>query len=103
MAQGGWVDIMASRYRGGMYVGVTADSIRRVHQHRVGEGSQHVREFGKLRLIHVEHHATIEGAIQREKLIKKWRREWRFALIETDHPDWDDLWDQWFATGMSKR
>ena len=41
---------------------------------------------------------TIEGAIAREKLVKKWRREWKFALIEADNPEWDDLWEQWFAS-----
>jgi len=97
MEQGGWFYIMANRYRGGMYVGVTADAIRRVHQHREGKGSQHVRDFGKRRLVYVEHHATIEGAIVREKLVKKWRREWKFALIEADNPEWDDRWEQWFA------
>jgi len=96
MAQCGWLYIMATRFRGGMYVGVTADAIRRVHHHREGQGSQHVRDFGKYRLVYVEHHATIEGAIAREKLVKKWRREWKFALIEKDNPDWLDLWDQWF-------
>jgi putative endonuclease len=95
--QGGWLYIMANRYRGGMYVGVTADAIHRVHQHRAGEGSQHVRDFSKQRLVYVEHHATIEGAIAREKLVKKRRREWKFALIEADNPDWADLWEQWFA------
>jgi len=97
MAKGGWVYIMANRYRGGMYIGVTADAIGRVFQHREGTGSQHVRDFDKRRLVYVEHHDTIEGAIAREKLVKKWRREWKFALIEADNPDWDDLWDQWFA------
>jgi putative endonuclease len=97
MEKGGWLYIMANRYRGGMYVGVTADAIRRVYQHREGEGSQHVRDFDKRRLVYVERHATIEGAISREKLVKKWRREWKFALIEKDNPDWDDLWEQWFA------
>ncbi|MDL2351427.1 MAG: GIY-YIG nuclease family protein [Pseudomonadota bacterium] len=45
MQKGGWVYIMASRYRGGMYVGVTSDLIRRVWQHREGEGSIHVADF----------------------------------------------------------
>jgi putative endonuclease len=38
-AQGGWVYIMADRYRGTIYVGVTADLAARIHQHRTGTGS----------------------------------------------------------------
>ena len=96
MATGGWVYIMANRYRGGMYVGVTSDPIRRVYQHREGAGSKHLADFAKTRLVYVEHHAEIGAAIAREKLVKKWRREWKFALIEADNPDWHDLWTQWF-------
>ena len=98
MEKGGWVYIMADRYRGGLYVGVTADIIRRVHQHREGTGSIHVRDYGKTRLVYAECHAEIVPAIAREKLLKKWKREWKFALIEADNPDWRDLWDEWFAT-----
>jgi len=94
MEKGGWVYIMANRYRGGMYVGVTSDAIGRLYQHREGKGSQHVRDFGKRRLVYVERHETIEGAIAREKLVKKWRREWKFALNDAGNPDWDDLWEQ---------
>ena len=103
MIKGGWVYIMVNRYRGGMYVGVTADAIRRVYQHRAGGGSQHLRDFGKRRLVYVEHHAAIESAIAREKLVKKWRSEWKFALIEADNPDWDDLWDRWFASEATQK
>ena len=97
MQKGGWVYIMADRYRGGLYVGVTADLIRRVYQHREGQGSQHVKDYGKTRLVYAERHEEIEPAIAREKLVKKWKREWKFALIEADNPDWRDLWDEWFA------
>jgi len=99
MAKGGWVYIMANRYRGGMYVGVTADVLRRVHQHREGSGAIHAADFAKQRLVYAERHEEIAHAIAREKLVKKWRREWKFALIEADNPDWDDLWDRWFAPG----
>ena len=99
MAKGGWVYIMANRYRGGMYVGVTADLTRRVWQHREGAGSTDVTDFDKRRLVYVERHEDIEQAIAREKLIKKWRREWKFALIEADNPDWLDLWEQWYPAG----
>ncbi|MFC4293350.1 GIY-YIG nuclease family protein [Sphingorhabdus arenilitoris] len=97
MAKRGWVYIMTNRYRGGMYVGVTADLIRRVQQHREGAGSSHMTDFGKKRLVYAERHEDIAPAIAREKLVKKWRREWKFALIEADNPDWRDLWDGWFA------
>ncbi|WP_298287133.1 GIY-YIG nuclease family protein [Novosphingobium sp.] len=96
MEKGGWLYIMANRYRGGMYVGVTSDLTRRVWQHREGDGSIHVSDFGKTRLVYAERHEEIEAAIAREKLVKKWRREWKFALIEADNPDWLDLWDQWY-------
>ena len=102
MARGGWVYIMANRYRGGMYVGVTADALARVFRHREGEGSQHVRDFGKRHLVYIERHEAIEQAIAREKLVKKWRREWKFALIEAANPEWDDLWQKWFAADAAK-
>ena len=95
--KGGWVYIMANRYRGGVYVGVTSDLIRRVYQHREGHGSIHVADFNKNRLVYAERHDEIEPAIAREKLVKKWRREWKFALIEAGNPDWHDLWAEWFT------
>ncbi|MFN3456831.1 MAG: GIY-YIG nuclease family protein [Novosphingobium sp.] len=103
MEKGGWVYIMANRYRGGMYIGVTSDLIRRIWQHREGEGSIHVADFGKTRLVYAERHEEIELAIAREKLLKKWRREWKFALIEADNPDWLDLWEQWYPAAEAQQ
>jgi putative endonuclease len=96
MEKGGWVYILADRYRGGLYVGVTADLVRRVQQHREGTGSDHVARYGITRIVYAERHAEIAPAIAREKLVKKWKREWKFALIEADNPDWRDLWADWF-------
>ena len=96
MTMGGWVYIMADRYRGGMYVGVTADLTRRVQQHRENEGSEHVALYGLTRIVYAERFEEIVTAIAREKALKRWRREWKFALIEADNTDWRDLWDEWF-------
>lgn len=87
MQKGGWLYIMANRYRGGMYVGVTADLVRRVHEHRRGHGSEHVEDFDKTRLVYAERHSDIAQAIAREKLVKKWRHDWKFALIEAHNPE----------------
>jgi putative endonuclease len=103
MAKGGWVYIMADRYRGGLYVGVTSNLTRRIHQHKNGEGSIHVAKYGIVRLVYAERHEEIESAITREKLIKKWQRPWKFALIEADNPDWRDLWDEWFAANPEQK
>ena len=102
MEKGGWVYIMANHYRGGMYVGVTADLIRRVQQHRAGTDSLHIVDFDKTRLVHVERHDEIALAIAREKLVKKWKRECKFALVEAGNPQWRDLWDEWFSGGAAE-
>jgi putative endonuclease len=102
MAKSGWVYIMANRYRGGIYVGVTANLTERIYQHRTGSGSQHVADFGKLRVVYAEQHDDIRAAIAREKLVKKWKRAWKFALIEADNPDWRDLWEEWFPDDGAK-
>ncbi len=93
MAKGGWVYIMADRYRGTMYEGVAADLAARVNQHRTGEGSEFCRRYGLGRLVWAEHAPDISDAIAHEKRVKRWRRDWKFALIERGNPDWLDLFD----------
>ncbi|QMW22772.1 GIY-YIG nuclease family protein [Sandaracinobacteroides saxicola] len=100
MEKGGWVYLMANRYRGSLYTGVTANLVNRVQQHREGEGSRHVARYGLTRLVYAERFEEILPAIAREKQLKKWRREWKFALIEAHNPDWHDLWDDWFPANM---
>lgn len=95
---GGWVYIMADRYRGTMYVGVTTDLATRVVQHRSGEGSDFCAQYGLKRLVWADRFASIEEAIVFEKRIKRWRRAWKFDLIEKGNPDWDDLFDQLAGT-----
>ena len=90
MAKGGSVYIMADRYRGTMYVGVTADLSARIHQHRTGTGSDFCRRYGRDRLVWTELGDDITSCIAQEKRVKKWRREWKFALIEAANPDWRD-------------
>ncbi|MAK97931.1 MAG: excinuclease ABC subunit C [Citromicrobium sp.] len=88
--KGGWVYLMTDRYRGTIYIGVTADLATRIQQHSTGDGSDFVKRYGLTRLVHAEHHDRIEDAIAREKALKKWRREWKIRLIEEQNPDWLD-------------
>jgi putative endonuclease len=92
--KGGWVYLLADRYRGALYTGVTANIARRTWQHREGSGSRHAAKYGIKRLVFAEHAERIEDAIAREKAIKKWRRAWKIELIESANPDWDDLYER---------
>ena len=69
--RGGWVYIMADRYRGTIYIGVTSDLAARVYAHREGRGSAFCRRYGLTRLVYAEQAPTIEEAIAREKARKK--------------------------------
>ena len=92
--RGGWVYIMADRYRGTIYVGVTSHLSARVLQHRSDEGSDFCARYGLHRLVWTERGETIEDCIAHEKRLKRWRREWKLALIERANPDWRDLFEQ---------
>jgi putative endonuclease len=93
MARGGWVYIMADRYRGTLYIGVTSNLAARIWTHREGSGSTFCSRYGLKRLVYAEQAPTIIGAIGREKAMKKWNRAWKIELIEQANPDWDDLFE----------
>jgi putative endonuclease len=44
-------------------------------------------------LVWYEVHDLVTEAIRRETNIKRWKRQWKLALIEKDNPDWDDLYE----------
>ena len=91
--QGGWVYIMADRYRGTMYAGVTSHLAARIHQHRSGEGSDFCARYELGRLVWAERGDDIASCIAHEKRLKRWRRQWKFDLIERGNPDWQDMFD----------
>ena len=91
--RGGWVYIMADRYRGTIYIGVTTDIAARIWAHRNGRGSKFCARYGLTRLVYAEQASTIYEATAREKAMKKWSRTWKIELIESANPDWDDLFE----------
>lgn len=91
--QGGWVYIMADRYRGTMYVGMTAHLAARIDQQKQGDGSDFCRRYGLDRLVWAERGDTIAACIEQETRVKRWRRVWKFALIEQNNPGWHDLFE----------
>jgi putative endonuclease len=90
----GHVYIMASQKHGTLYTGVTSDLYRRVLEHRQGDIDGFTRRYGVKRLVWHRHYDDIEDAIADEKRIKRWRRKWKLEMIESQNPEWIDLFEE---------
>jgi putative endonuclease len=91
-----WTYILASRSRR-LYIGVTSNLLRRLHQHRT-EPSGFCARYRTVRLVYFESASNPSDAIAREKQLKGWRREMQIALIEEWNAGWLDLAADWLPT-----
>ena len=89
-----WLYIMTNRPGGTLYVGTTSSLAERIQAHKDGRGAAFVRKYNLTRLVYAEAHPDYEAARTREARVKKWRRDWKVALIERDNPDWRDISNQ---------
>jgi putative endonuclease len=87
------VYIMANRYRGTLYIGVTSALWNRVAAHKNEAFEGFTKTYGLKNLVWHEHHHAMDEAIKREKQLKKWNRAWKIRIIEEMNPDWMDLHD----------
>jgi len=85
------VYLLARSSHGTFYTGVTSNLVQRIHQHREGTVAGHTARYRIKRLVWFEQHETMEGAILREKRIKKWLRPWKYDLVNAGNPTWRDL------------
>ena len=89
-----WVYILASKRNGTLYCGVSSDLIKRVWQHKNDVIDGFTKKHQVKRLVYFEAHQEVQSALDREKRIKKWKRDWKLRLIEEKNPEWRDLYDQ---------
>ena len=88
-----FVYILTNKPRGTLYVGVTNDLVRRVFEHREGAVPGFTKRYGLKQLVHFERYDDPHTAIQREKNIKHWSRDWKLDLIASANPQWRDLYN----------
>lgn len=91
--------MMTNRPGGTLYIGVTSNLPNRVYQHKSGAVEGFTKRYNLHRLVWAEEHETAEAAIQREKYMKKWNRDWKVKRIEAQNPNWDDLCESIAALG----
>ena len=85
------VYILASKPFGTIYIGVTSDLLARLYQHREGITGGFTAKYRVHRLVRFEMVGDMEQAILREKQLKRWHRQWKINLIESENPQWVDL------------
>jgi putative endonuclease len=89
-----FVYILANCRRGVLYIGVTADLVRRLGEHRAKLVPGFSRTYGVILLVYFEEYPSIMEARAREASLKRWRRAWKIELIEKLNPGWRDLADE---------
>ncbi len=81
-------------------MGVTSNLMQRIWPHREGEVAGFTNKYNVKNLVWYEPHHTMESAICREKDLKKWNRAWKIQLIDSQNPDWLDLWREIYGDGI---
>ena len=78
-----------------LYIGVTINLQKRVweHKNKVVEGF--TKKYNVDKLVYYELTDSIESAINREKQLKRWHRQWKINLIKEMNPDFKDLSLDW--------
>ena len=86
-----FVYILTNKIHSVLYIGVTTDLPRRIIEHKSGEIKGFSQKYKTDKLIYAEQFLDIETAIQREKAMKKWNRQWKDALIARSNPQWNEI------------
>jgi putative endonuclease len=89
-----YIYILASKRNGTLYIGITNDLIRRIYEYKSGLIEGFTKKYSINKLVYFENTTDINGAIIREKRLKKWKRQWKIELIEKSNPEWNDLYDE---------
>ncbi len=86
------VYIVTNIKNGVLYIGVTNDLKRRIYEHKHKLNDGFTKQYSASMLVYYEVFENIVGAINREKQMKNWYRNWKTMAIEKMNPDWHDLW-----------
>ena len=79
-----------------MYIGVTNNLERRMYEHKNTLVEGFTQKYNVNKLVYFEETIDVISALEREKEIKKWRREKKDALVLKANEQWNDLSEGWF-------
>ena len=88
---------MCNKYNTVLYTGVTSNLFKRVSEHKEKMIAGFTSRYNVTKLVYYEEFATMPEAIAREKQIKGGSRQKKIDLIKSMNPNWNDLYDEFFA------
>ncbi len=87
-----YVYILASKKNGTLYTGVTSNLPKRITRHKNKHYKGFTARYDVNRLVWYEYQSSAKKAIAREKEIKGWIRKKKLELIESQNPEWRELY-----------
>jgi putative endonuclease len=97
MKKQGFVYILTNKSRTVLYIGVTSDLQRRILEHKAGKGSQFSTKYKTFDLLYFEQLNGMQNAIDREKQLKNWHKDWKWNIIKEENPNLIDIASDWFS------
>lgn len=87
-----YVYILANKYHGTLYIGVTSNLVKRMWEHKSDLVEGFTKKYQVHELVYFEEYLDVQSALSREKSLKAWKRDWKIELIETKNKKWNDLY-----------
>ena len=88
----GYVYVMSNKNRTTFYIGVTGNLKERIADHKNGASSVFTSKYSLYDLVYYEEFPDILQAIDREKQLKNWHRQWKINLVKSVNPEMNDLY-----------
>jgi len=88
-----YVYIIINKLNSVFYIGVTNNLIRRIYEHKNKLQKGFTKKYNINKLVYYEEFVDPVSAIEREKQLKNWHRNWKINLIKKKNPEFKDLYD----------
>ncbi len=91
-----FVYIITNSYDTTLYIGMTNNLERRMLEHKQGKIEGFSKRYHLTKLVYYEETDDVGAAIEREKQLKNWHRDWKMNLIKESNPKFEDLAAEWY-------
>ena len=88
----GFIYILTNKNNTTLYIGVTENLLKRIFEHKQKNIDGFSKKYNLTKLIYYEFFENIILAIEREKQLKNWHRDWKLNLIRKSNPEFRDLY-----------